>query len=457
MISSSRRWHIVCRLGDADKYKPQLGARGASLPLSLQAAGAPDYARIQERVWPFFDQHHLSPSAAALDFYRAAAAVFAADARIPRKESYDRWTRELVLHLPVSNRKMWENVRDQFTELLCFLTGDHWEVALRQKVVPRPPGDPRLRKRRSIKADAVCLLSGGLDSFVGALDAIATKRRLVLVSHNAAGSERFSSPAQDEVISALHSVTGAMEIEHFKTRVSPPEKRGNREGEASQRSRSLMFIGLGILVASALPAGTPLLIPENGFISLNIPLTYGRLGSFSTRTAHPYTLSLVRDVLMGLGLATPIEVPYRFLTKGQMLARVRPAKILAAHAYKTLSCAHPNEYRASAARSQLHCGYCLPCLIRRAAMSVVGLDNPDQYRYDVHRDRSLLFRSFSRSEDLRAIEISLARARQRADITDVLRAGPLPVASDDVGRYVQVYRNGLNEVSEFLAGKPTVG
>jgi hypothetical protein len=53
--------------------------------------------------------------------------------------------------------------------------------------------------------------------------------------------------------------------------------------EPSYRSRSLMFIALGTYFASRYN-DTELIIPENGTISLNHPLSASRRGSLSTRT-----------------------------------------------------------------------------------------------------------------------------------------------------------------------------
>jgi hypothetical protein len=65
-----------------------------------------------------------------------------------------------------------------------------------------------------------------------------------------------------------------------------------------------------------------------------------------------------------------------------------------------------------------------------------------------------LLASPDRRQDPWAFEMALARAAARASVTDVLRAGPLPVPPADVDRYVQVYRDGLDEVSMFLHGRP---
>jgi hypothetical protein len=87
-------------------------------------------------------------------------------------------------------------------------------------------------------------------------------------------------------------------------------------------------------------------------------------------------------------------------------------------------------------------------------MQVARLDDPADYRFEVHRERATLLASPERRQDLWAFEMALARAKYRADITDVLRAGPLPGTPDEVDCYVQLYRAGLDEVSSFLRGHP---
>ena len=448
------RSHIVVRVGDGDAYLPAPQAYETTLPLAFQAPSALATSRVSDSVWLGLDQHALSPAAPAIDFYRMAAAVYAADARILRDAAFDRWTRDLVLHLPVSDLAAWERVRPSLVRLLQFLTGDRWELVLRPGAPSRPPVDRRVAAgARAPDIGAVSLLSGGLDSFVGALDGFADGKRLLLVSHNAAGPARFSSPAQDAVLRAIEQVAG-QPVAHLKMTVSPPPRADGVAAEPSQRSRSIIFIALGVLAATAYPAGTPLVVAENGFVSLNVPMTYGRLGSLSTRTTHPHTLALISEVLVGLGLAVPLVTPYRFMTKGQMLVETRAREVLATTCHATNSCARSYDRNASANRPQAHCGYCVPCIIRRAAMHHAGLDDVARYRYDVRTERATLVGSPDLRKDPWAFEMALARAERRATVTDVLRAGPLAGPPADVDRYVQVYRNGLNEVSEFVRGRP---
>ena len=445
--------HIVLRAGARDGYAPEVGPGEAVVPFSVESISTEPYAQMDAEVWELLDFFTLTASQPAVELFRAAAAVYAADLRISRERGYDDWTREFVLHIPVSDAAAWEGIATPFRRLLMFLTGDRWEIRFRQASFPQPARAARyLGKGGELEADAVCLLSGGLDSFIGAAEALAAGRKLALVSHNAKGHDRFSSPAQKELVKGLAGRFGADQLRHVRFRLNPPPPDGRVTGkESSQRSRSILFIGLGILVASCLRPGTPLLIPENGFISLNVPLTSTRLGSWSTRTTHPYTLDLLRDVLAGLGIETPLVNPYRFLTKGQMLEQLYRTEAGLVHALapeKTNSCAHPNERNHDASRPQPHCGYCVPCIIRRASLAVVGLDDPLRYRYDLLSERAIL--SADRSKDVIAVEIGLARAAEHAEIGDVLRSGPIP--PHEAEEYTAVYRGGLNEVARFLLG-----
>jgi hypothetical protein len=219
--------------------------------------------------------------------------------------------------------------------------------------------------------------------------------------------------------------------------------------EKSQRGRSFLFLGLGTLVATAVGPSTTLIVPENGFISLNVPLTSGRLGSWSTRTTHPHSIALFRRILSIVGIDVRVETPYRFKTKGSLLAECGDRELLARYVHKTNSCGHPNEMNPRDGRREPQCGYCVPCIIRRAALHAAQLPD-NEYRYDVHTERDQL--TEVTLSDLRAFEIAIARARARApSVTDVLRAGPLDAMPHEVGDYIGVYRAGLDEVSRFLS------
>ena len=108
-------------------------------------------------------------------------------------------------------------------------------------------------------------------------------------------------------------------------------------------------------------------VPENGLIALNVPLDPLRLGSNSTRTTHPYYMARWNDLLTELGIEGRVENPYWDKTKGEMAAGCLNAALLAKLAPDSLSCSSPTKGRWQGLGIE-HCGYCLPCLIRRAAL-----------------------------------------------------------------------------------------
>ena len=63
-------------------------------------------------------------------FLLAALGVWAVDKLLPRRAAPDAWTRQIMLHLPVSLD--WLPLAPHLGRLLNFLTGDHWTLKLRE-------------------------------------------------------------------------------------------------------------------------------------------------------------------------------------------------------------------------------------------------------------------------------------------------------------------------------------
>jgi hypothetical protein len=67
------------------------------------------------------------------------------------------------------------------------------------------------------------------------------------------------------------------------------------------RTRSLNFLAFAAVGADAVMKANnknniSIYVPENGFISLNAPLTNRRIGSLSTRTINPYFIEMVQTI-----------------------------------------------------------------------------------------------------------------------------------------------------------------
>ncbi|MBF4436709.1 hypothetical protein ERJ77_19865, partial [Vibrio anguillarum] len=96
--------------------------------------------------------------------------------------------------------------------------------------------------------------------------------------------------------------------------------------DISMRGRSFNFLAMAVLGISALRSANDntsiktIIVPENGYISINPPLTRRRIGSHSTRTTHPNFLQRLEELLRRTGFDVKFVNPYQFKTKGEMLA-----------------------------------------------------------------------------------------------------------------------------------------
>lgn len=452
-------YHVLLRAGAEDSHVVELPARGKLVGLRMDGALGDDRWRVDEDVWEPLRQAGIAPTQEAVDLFRLATAAYCADLLVPHHTAYDRWSRHIVLYVPVADRARWEAASPALGELLNFLSGDHWEFAFREASVPPPPRARPLRTPPPpIHAHAVSLLSGGLDSAIGGADLLADGMTVAFASHNAkSGGATFSSPAQQAVLDVFGRHFPAGRARPLRFRVNPPSPvDGVTESVTTTRSRSIIFFALGLLVASALDAThggdpVPLVVPENGLISLNVPLTKARLGSWSTRTTHPHTLAMLREVLRVIGMPTPVLTPYAAQTKGEMLLAwvQRDRRVAEEIAATSVSCAHPNQSRfLGKDQRKPHCGTCVPCIIRRASTQHAGVDD-GEYSFDLPAALPTL--RPRRSADVLAFQYALESRRRPARPSDINVSGPLHVESDaELRRLLRVYDAGMDEVARHL-------
>ena len=443
--------HIVIRIGDKDTFSPHIQEGESSLVLCLDTSGHA-YSLPLKGLWKTIDQHRLSPVRRAVDLFRLTSSIFSADVRTSRHNSaFDSWSREFVVYMPVGEAEIWQSNKEIIETLANFLTGDKWVFVFRTGGIERPPIHPIIRKKaKKPTADAVCLLSGGLDSFIGAVDSLAEDEPLVLVSHHGVGSSSHASPAQKKLAALLKNSYKHIELRHLQFYVSPPKQAGELF-EDTTRSRSIIFLGLGTLIASSLRESSKLLVPENGLISLNPPLTYSRLGSLSTRTTHPNVLKLFQDLIDGLGLGVSLLNPYQFKTKGEMLLESKNFGLLRQHAKDTMSCASPTKSRFKG-KGPMHCGHCVPCIIRRASTTHADVRDAD---YDIYVEKDKLTPATKANSEafkmaIHRLHINNSTTSKFSLLTDVLSTGPLHASPTQLEKYTEVYRRGLKEVSKLL-------
>jgi 7-cyano-7-deazaguanine synthase in queuosine biosynthesis len=371
----------------------------------------------------------LHAASRAWDFLSIALSVNAADLAGHRDISPDGWVREFDLQICVSDPDFWNTQQGLIRKLLSFLTTDRWQLRfIGSGVVPVPDCRPD-----SPKQNCVALLSGGLDSFIGCVDLIANGYSPFIISQTVRGD----ADKQCAFVQAMDAPRH-LQINH-NTELPDPEN------PPSQRARSLIFLAYAVLAATTLERyhaseNVTVYMCENGFISINPPLTGARLGSLSTRTTHPVFLRLIQQLLDSVGLRIFIENPYQLKTKGDMLRECANQQLLRAHAAQTTSCGRFKHY------GYKHCGRCVPCLVRRAAFQASGLSDTTDY---VYKNLGIDDEDHAGFDDVRAAAMAVAQVN-----ADGLEAWIGPSLSTalltDISQLEATVGRGLGEVGELL-------
>lgn len=351
--------------------------------------GSPDRSSAGEAAARAFRRQKLQPSQRGWDFLAIALSVVAADFNVVRDQSPDGWTREIELDIAVADPAFWSTQAQALQRALAFLTSDLWTL----RFAAGGFAPPALPKPFRPANDSVMLLSGGLDSLVGAIDLKAVGWSPFAVSQTVRGD-------------GAKQVTFAnlLGLRHIQVN---PNVQVPGATEDSQRARSIAFIAFAVATATSLATAqaggsVPLFICENGFIALNAPLTGIRLGSLSTRTAHPEYLGRLQSVLNAAGLAVELTNPYATHTKGEMMVQCRDQVRLALLAARSTSCGRFQRF------NYKHCGRCVPCQVRRAAF--IRWARPDTTAY-VYENLGKDDGDHAMFDDVRAVAMALAASK----------------------------------------------
>lgn len=397
----------------------------------------------------------LRPSETAVDLALLAAALTAADTRVSRAaDAQDKWTREIDLHLPVQDPALWTGLARLTVTTLNFLTGDRWGLHFRPRAASVPELAAAPGRLRTANPTGVCLFSGGLDSFIGSIDLLKAGEVPVLVSHYWDG---VTSKHQTHCGEMLKRRFPHVDLHHIRARVGfPNDTVGEVSVENTLRGRSFLFFALAAMVADAVGGQMVVHVPENGFISLNVPLDPLRLGALSTRTTHPFYMARFDELLRGLGLTVRLHNRYVHRTKGQMAKDCADPEFLRREARHTMSCSSPGNRRFDKDETQRrpkHCGWCVPCLIRRAAILEGWGEDDTPYRLaDLHAQ--VLDTKKAQGEHVRSFQLAVSRLAKEPGRSkfDIHRPGPLTDHPSALAEYEAVYVAGLHEVGRLLDG-----
>ena len=428
---------IVCRIHDDDKFVKE----HADFTVDLFSKEQYHYTFWDKNKRQLYQGGNFSKS--AIDLLYISLMVYYADRRVIRQKENDAWTRNIKLNIPVLELEKWNDNKPLLEKMLSFLSGDLWTFEFRKREL-------NLKEERAIKGinrkkkkhqpKAICMLSGGLDSFIGAIDILSKEKDIWFVGHYGGGKGVIQY--QKNVIEKLISQYKLSSEQFYNFYASPVKPNKSVQMEDTTRTRSFMFFAHAIILGSAVNEDITLYIPENGLISLNIPLTNTRLGSSSKRTTHPYYMNLLQQLMLNIDLKIKLYNPFQFKTKGEMIADCNDPGFLKANISQTMSCSHPDLGRYEGDARPSHCGNCLPCIIRRAAIEFA-------YETDNSNYRDKNFQKKGASDNLRSFKLGI-NDYTNSKIDSALSiqiSGPIV---DNIDNYCGVYKRGMNEMKSLL-------
>lgn len=446
-----KTWHIILKTNKSDKYDYICSKGEQKFVIPFKSYLEKDSV-VRTHVFDILEKDKLIPSPNTYDLLNIGLSIYAVDQLVSREQDgFQKWSRHFILHLPVHSMAEWQTIKSDFENLLGFLSGDKWEIKLREHTERLAIQERIFSNPKGI--EIVSLFSGGLDSYIGAIDLLEKGKKVALISHYKKGGTPEKS-AQDVLFRNIQEIYKKISPMQYQFFVQPNQNHKLAVKEETSRCRSLVFMVLGIAVANSLGDNIDVNVPENGFISLNVPLTPTRLSSHSTRTTHPYYMSLFNKIIHALGISSTLVNPYQFQTKGEMLQNCENLSLIEANYKTTVSCAHPDRSRWLGFAPGKACGYCTPCIIRRSALKKAGLKESG---YSINVLKNPPDPTTKTGRDLRAFKLSIERFKKLKSfslLTHILTSGPIPFEDKTrLDKFVGIYSRGLKEVSDFLENK----
>lgn len=383
------------------------------------------------------------------DLCEIAAYVFMADKSFKRGD-FGKWTRDLAFLIPVRNPARWNSVKSILTNTVATLSGDNIEFHFVKSTEGTGNNDSKQETSSRSEADCVSLFSGGLDSFAGAAYLLTQNRRPIFASHYVSSLKSL----QGKLIRGIEDEFNR-KVEHFQYRVTSRTVKNTTfpfaNKESSHRARSFMFLSYAV-VAAATRGLSDIYICENGVLSLNVPISDARKGTRSTRHAHPLFLHYFNQFINELyGRTFSVQNPFQFWTKAEEAKFLEKTSLYRLINHTVTCWGYPNQTLRYP--NSNHCGYCIPCIVRRVSVKAAGLAAyDDQYVVDVFDLKSRSKEKYSRNiEDL----IYFCRSLQKLSNTEIIYRYPEFVMADigatngtedRISKAIAVYRKFAEEL-----------
>ncbi len=426
---------VICSEGlNADDIRDSKFSADVRIDTSPVTGNAKSVWRLLEQVI------HIHLSDLERDLLDLAEAVYLADRNTQRPLGANNLKNIRIL---IALRRPDKFDPDRVSNILRQLSMDRIRFEIRRR---QSEDDEEENVGESLldNCDMICLVSGGVDSFGGLIQALRSEFSPAIVSYYTSDSthqravgnavnQRFSIATPQVLIGGLNKRNGVFSIRNLK--------------DTSMRLRSFLYLALAIATAASEDIDR-IWMSENGIMTPGIPFSPSRVGPYTTRTTHP---AFVREFtkwyrdIAGANLC--ISNPLEYMTKAEIVRYILDEGF-AQYLGSTNSCFR-KQY--AMRKRHNHCGYCVPCLIRRTAFlsaDAERFDDPGGYLKDCFDIKGL-------SSEGRADMIDLATFAQncRTQSPDNLITRDCPDLLD-LGERSMIYRtvDTLKRFSsEFLA------
>lgn len=434
---------------------------------SFDMDGNPIMADLNLDFFPLWE-FSQDTSSAYFDVLLLGQIVYSTDRILNRLAfSDDGWCRNIELNdVPVVNADLFNLHRQEFNTALSYLTGDNWTVSFTQM----PPLEYTPEIEHHYNADEyeyVSLFSGGLDSLIGFIDKASdlhAGKKILLVSHYDMGKESMDQERIFHSCAANEFFNGKYTSIKAKIGMKNCIKERKVKYENTFRSRSFLFFAMGLYCAKRISATQEVIVPENGTISINIPLCKSRRSSCSTRTTHPVSMKLIMRALENVGINNALINPYHFKSKADMMIDCAQDNskrhILEVLSPLSCSCAKRSHNRwwdkdgeYIRANHVHHCGMCMPCIYRRVAMNAIGLDNPAELGTDIFQPTRHF--NINNLQSKTSLDVNLLlrfiRKINRQDVENELLAEGID--ENEINQYVDLVMHSYRQISEWIFQK----
>ena len=295
-----------------------------------------------------------------LDLYDIFVSICYHDFFTPRDENVDN-SSKLKITVPVNNYNILKKVIPNICELVMYMTnGEKWNICVEKDSNLKKIDTGRLELQTE-KYNSVCLLSGGLDAFSGAISEKDNNTLFVTTETN-----------PTEVINAKY-IYGQVLKEKQNRHLIVRKLDLNENSHYTQRTRTLFFLANSLIYADYFNINKVKMY-ENGIMSLNPKFYFRRI---VTKTTHPKTIYLINKILSELNINIKIVNPYMYMTKTDVLNKIPEKYINYIKSTKTCSKNHGIQALSNRTEGETHCGLCTSCILRQISILNLKLTEKD--------------------------------------------------------------------------------